>query len=57
MLKAAIVCARCAYYMPNIILGHNPHILMSNLDRLIASVWIWVSIGLTIRSVRQFRDT
>lgn len=43
--------------MPNIILGHNPHILMSNLDRLIASVWIWVSIGLTIRSVRQFRDT
>jgi hypothetical protein len=56
-LNGLYVAGTVAYYMPNIILGHNPHILMSNLDRLIASVWIWVSIGLTIRSVRQFRDT
>ena len=39
--------------MPNIILGHSPHILMSNLDRLIASLWIVVSVALTVRAARQ----
>ncbi|MDH3199354.1 MAG: hypothetical protein OEM15_00510 [Myxococcales bacterium] len=41
--------------MPNIILGHSSHILISNLDRVIASAWIWVSVGLTIRTVRQLQ--
>ena len=29
---------------------------MSNLDRLIASVWIVVSVALTIRAARQLRS-
>jgi len=52
-LNGLYIAGTVAYYMPNIILGHSPHILMSNLDRMIASVWIWVSVGLTIRSIRQ----
>jgi len=55
-LNGLYVAGTVAYYMPNIILGHSPHILMSNLDRLIASVWIVVSVGLTIRTVRQARS-
>lgn len=51
------VAGTVAYYMPNIILGHSPHILMSNLDRAIASFWIWVPVGLTIRSVRALART
>ena len=47
------VAGTVAYYMPNIILGHSPHILMSNLDRLIASVWIVVSVAPTVRAARQ----
>ena len=54
-LNGLYVAGTVAYYMPNIIVGHSPHILMSNLDRAIASVWIWVSVGLTIRSIRQLR--
>lgn len=54
-LNGLYIAGTVAYYVPNIILGHSPHILMSNLDRLIASVWIWVSIGLTIRSIRQLK--
>ena len=54
-LNGLYIAGAVAYYMPNIILGHSPHILMSNLDRLIASLWIWVSVGLTIRSIRQLR--
>jgi hypothetical protein len=52
-LNGLYIAGTVAYYMPNIILGHSPHILMSNLDRLIASVWIVVSIALTIRAARQ----
>ena len=55
-LNGLYIAGAVAYYMPNIILGHSPHILISNLDRLIASVWIWVSVGLTIRSIRQLRQ-
>lgn len=55
-LNGLYIAGTVAYYMPNIVLGHSPHILMSNLDRLIASVWIWVSVGLTIRSIRQLRS-
>lgn len=54
-LNGLYIAGTVAYYMPNIILGHSPHILMSNLDRLIASVWIVVSIALTIRAARQIR--
>jgi len=54
-LNGLYIAGTVAYYMPNIILGHSPHILMSNLDRMIASVWIWVSVGLTVRSIRQAR--
>ena len=52
-LNGLYVVGTVAYYMPNIILGHSPHILMSNLDRLIASVWIVVSVALTVRAARQ----
>ena len=52
-LNGLYIAGTVAYYMPNIILGHSPHILMSNLDRLIASVWIAVSVALTIRAARQ----
>jgi hypothetical protein len=52
-LNGLYIAGTVAYYMPNIILGHSPHILMSNLDRLIASVWIVVSVALTIRAARQ----
>ena len=52
-LNGLYVAGTVAYYMPNIILGHSPHILMSNLDRLIASVWIVVSVALTVRAARQ----
>lgn len=55
-LNGLYIAGTMAYYMPNIILGHSPHILMSNLDRAIASVWIWVSVGLTIRSIRQLKQ-
>jgi len=55
-LNGLYIAGTVAYYMPNIILGHSPHILMSNLDRLIASVWIVVSVALTIRAVRQVRS-
>jgi hypothetical protein len=52
-LNGLYIAGTVAYYIPNIILGHSPHILMSNLDRLIASVWIVVSVALTIRAARQ----
>jgi hypothetical protein len=55
-LNGLYIAGAVAYYMPNIILGHSTHILMSNLDRMIASLWIWVSIGLTIRSIRQLKQ-
>lgn len=55
-LSGLYVAGAVAYYMPNIILGHSPHILFSNLDRVIASFWIWVPVALTIRSVRQLRQ-
>ena len=55
-LNGLYIAGTVAYYMPNIILGHSPHILMSNVDRMIASLWIWVSIGLTIRSIRQLKQ-
>jgi hypothetical protein len=54
-LNGMYIAGTVAYYMPNIILGHSPHILMSNLDRLIASVWIVVSVALTVRAARQVR--
>jgi hypothetical protein len=54
-LNGLYIAGTVAYYMPNVILGHSPHILMSNLDRLIASVWIVVSVALTIRAARQIR--
>lgn len=54
-LNGLYIAGAVAYYMPNIILGHSPHILISNLDRMIASLWIWVSVGLTIRSIRQLK--
>ena len=53
LLNGLYIAGTVAYYVPNIILGHSPHILMSNLDRLIASVWIAVSIALTVRAARQ----
>jgi hypothetical protein len=52
-LNGLYIAGTIAYYMPNIILGHSPHILMSNLDRLIASLWIVVSVALTVRAARQ----
>ena len=52
-LNGLYIAGTVAYYVPNIILGHSPHILMSNLDRLIASVWIVVSVALTVRAARQ----
>ena len=52
-LNGLYVAGTVAYYAPNIILGHSPHILMSNLDRLFASVWIVVSVALTVRAARQ----
>ncbi|MDH3728084.1 MAG: hypothetical protein OER77_11190 [Myxococcales bacterium] len=55
-LNGLYIAGAVAYYMPNIILGHSPHILVSNLDRVIASAWIWVSVGLTIRAVRQLKQ-
>jgi len=55
-LNGLYIAGAVAYYMPNIILGHSPHILISNLDRAIASLWIWVSVGLTIRSIRQISN-
>lgn len=54
-LNGLYVAGTVAYYAPNIILGHSPHILMSNLDRLFASVWIVVSVALTVRAARQLR--
>lgn len=56
-LNGMYIAGTVAYYVPNIILGHSPHILMSNLDRLIASVWIVMSVGLTIRAARQIRQS
>jgi len=47
------VAGTVAYYMPKITLGHSPHILMSNLARLIASVRIVVSVALTVRAARR----
>jgi hypothetical protein len=55
-LNGMYIAGAVAYYIPNIILGHSPHILISNLDRMIASLWIWVSVGLTIRSIRQLKE-
>ena len=55
-LNGLYIAGTVAYYLPNIILGHSPHVLMSNLDRLIASVWIVVSVALTIRAARQLRS-
>jgi len=54
-LNGLYIAGTVAYYMPNIILGHSPHILMSNVDRVTASIWIWVSVGLTVRLIRQAR--
>ena len=55
-LNGLYVAGTVAYYMPNILLGHSPHLLMSNLDRLIASVWIAMSVALTVRAARQLRS-
>ncbi len=44
------------YYMPNILVGHSPHIHMSNPDRLIASSWIVAPVALTIRAAREIRS-
>ena len=54
-LNGMYIAGTVAYYMPNILLGHSPHIIMSNLDRLIASVWVVVSVALTVRAARQIQ--
>ncbi|MEM7434781.1 MAG: hypothetical protein AAF436_06480 [Myxococcota bacterium] len=54
-LNGMYIAGTVAYYMPNILLDHSPHVVMSNLDRLIASIWILVSVALTVRAARALR--
>jgi hypothetical protein len=55
-LNGIYVAGTSFYYLPNLILGHSSHGIMSNLDRSIGSIWIITSVALTIRAVRQVRS-
>ena len=55
-LNGIYVTGTSFYYLPNLILGHSTHGLMSNVDRSIGSIWLITSIALTIRAVRQVRN-
>jgi len=45
-----------AYYIPDIILGHTPHVLISNIDRAIACAWVIVPFLLLARTIKKIRD-
>ena len=44
-----------AYYVPDLILGQTTHPLLTNADRAMASLWIWVPAALAIRAARAQR--
>lgn len=45
-----------AYYLPNLLMGESSHPIMSNLDRGIALLWIFVPLALSVRAVRQVAE-
>ena len=46
------VAGTVAYYVPDVVLGHTTHPLLTNMDRAMASLWIWVPSALAIRAAR-----
>jgi hypothetical protein len=59
-MRPAVECFLCglhvvgtvAYYVPDMILGHTTHPLLTNMDRALASLWIWVPSALALRAAR-----
>jgi hypothetical protein len=44
------VLGTVAYYIPDMVLGHTTHPLLTNMDRAMASLWIWVPAALALRA-------
>lgn len=44
------VVGTVAYYVPDIVIGHTTHPLLTNMDRALASLWIWVPSALALRA-------
>jgi hypothetical protein len=59
--RPAVECFLCglhvvgtvAYYVPDIVLGQTTHPLLTNMDRALASLWIWVPSALALRATRS----
>jgi hypothetical protein len=47
------VVGTIAYYVPDIVLGRTTHVLLTNLDRALASLWIWIPCALALRATRE----
>jgi hypothetical protein len=63
-LRPGVECFLCGlhvtgtvvYYVPDVILGHTTHPLLTNMDRVMASLWIWVPAALAFRATRSLRS-
>ena len=47
------VVGTVAYYVPDLVLGRTTHALLTNMDRVLASLWIWVPCALAFRATRE----
>jgi hypothetical protein len=62
-LRPGVECFLCglhvtgtvAYYVPDVLLGQTTHPLLTNMDRVMASLWIWVPAALAARATRALR--
>jgi hypothetical protein len=62
-LRPGVECFLCglhvtgtvAYYVPDLLVGHTTHPLLTNLDRGMASLWIWVPSALALRAILSLR--
>ncbi len=62
-LRPGVECFLCglhvtgtvAYYVPDILIGHATHPLLTSMDRVMASLWIWVPCALAVRAARDHR--
>jgi hypothetical protein len=62
-LRPGVECFVCglhvtgtvAYYVPDVILGDTTHVVLTNMDRAMASLWIWVPAALAVRATRSLR--
>jgi hypothetical protein len=63
-LRPGVECFLCglhvtgtvAYYLPDVIQAHATHPLLTNLDRGMASLWIFVPAALALRATRSLRE-